>query len=152
MSAIYERILVDLKEAMRNKETQRLQVLRSLKSKILEKEISERKGGDVSLSDEQIQEVLIKAAKQRKDSISQYEEAGRNDLAETEKNELVIIESYLPEMLSEDEIRELVKDAIEKTGAETQSDMGKVMGTIMPQVKGKADGSLVNRIVRDLLG
>ena len=137
---------------MRNKETQRLQVLRSLKSKILEKEISERKGGDVSLSDEQIQEVLIKAAKQRKDSISQYEEAGRNDLAETEKNELVIIESYLPEMLSEDEIRELVKDAIEKTGAETQSDMGKVMGTIMPQVKGKADGSLVNRIVRDLLG
>lgn len=151
MSAIYEKILADLKDAMRNKDTQRLQVLRSLKSKILEREISERKGGDVSLSDEQVQEVLMKSAKQRKESISQYKEAGRADLAQTEEYELGIIEDYLPEMLSEDEIRDIVKNVIDKTGASSKSDMGKVMGTLMPRVKGKADGSVVNRIVRELL-
>ncbi|MBP3191572.1 GatB/YqeY domain-containing protein [Natronogracilivirga saccharolytica] len=151
MSAIYEKILADLKDAMRNKDTQRLQVLRSLKSKILEREISERKGGDVTLSDEQVQQVLMKSAKQRKESISQYKDAGRTDLAQTEEYELGIIEAYLPEMLSEDEIRDIVKNVIDKIGASSKSDMGKVMGTLMPRVKGKADGSVVNRIVRELL-
>jgi len=151
MSSTYEKILRDLKEAMRTKDTPRLQVLRSLKAKILEKEISERKGSDATLSDSQVQEVLMKAAKQRKDSISQFRDAGRTDLQETEEYELKVIESYLPEMMSEAEIRGLASEVIENTGAASPSDMGKVMGALMPKVKGKADGTLVNRIVRELL-
>ncbi len=151
MSSTYEKILQDLKEAMRAKDTPRLQVLRSLKAKILEKEISERKGSDATLSESQVREVLMKAAKQRKDSISQYREAGRVDLQETEEYELKVIESYLPEMMSEDAVRAIASDIIGKTGASSPSDMGKVMGALMPQVKGKADGAVVNRVVRELL-
>ncbi|TVQ70836.1 MAG: GatB/YqeY domain-containing protein [Balneolaceae bacterium] len=151
MSSTYEKILHDLKEAMRSKDAPRLQVLRSLKAKILEREISERKGSDATLSESQVQEVLMKAAKQRKDSISQYRDAGRTDLLETEEYELKVIESYLPEMMSEDEIRSLASEVIGKTGASSPSDMGKVMGALMPKVKGKADGALVNRVVRELL-
>ncbi len=151
MSTTYDKIAQDLKDAMRSKDTPRLQVLRSLKAKILEKEISERKGSDVALKEEQVHEVLMKAAKQRKDSISQYREAGRDDLAETEEYELHVIESYLPEMLSEDKIRLMAREVIEDTNASSMSDMGKVMGSLMPKVKGKADGALVNRVVRELL-
>ncbi len=151
MSTTYEKIAQDLKNAMRSKDAPRLQVLRSLKSKILEKEISERKGGNVVLRDEQVHEVLMKAAKQRKDSIAQFKEAGRDDLADTEEYELKIIETYLPEMLSEEKLRRLAKEVIEDTKATSMSDMGKVMGSLMPKVKGKADGALVNRVVRELL-
>jgi len=151
MSSTYEKILRDLKEAMRTKDTPRLQVLRSLKAKILEKEISERKGSDATLSDSQVQEVLMKAAKQRKDSISQFRDAGRTDLQDTEEYELNVIESYLPEMMSEAEIRALASEVIDNTGAASPSDMGRVMGALMPKVKGKADGALVNRVVRELL-
>ncbi len=151
MSTTYDKIVQDLKDAMRSKDAPRLQVLRSLKAKILEKEISERKGTDVTLAENQVHEVLMKAAKQRKDSISQYKDAGRNDLAETEEYELTVIESYLPEMLSEDEIRTMASKVLEKTGASSPSDMGKVMGALMPKVKGKADGAMVNRVVRELL-
>ncbi len=152
MSKTYDTILSDLKDAMKSRETKKLQVLRSLKSKILEKEISERKGSDVTLHEEQVHEVLMKAAKQRKDSISQFSDAGRTDLAEAEEYELKIIESYLPRMLDEDEIRNIASEIIEKTGASSSSDMGKVMGSLMPRVKGKADGALVNKVVRELLG
>lgn len=151
MSSTYDKILQDLKTAMKEKDRELLQVLRSLKSKILEKEISERKGEAVSLRDEQVREVLLKAAKQRKDSLEQYLEAGRDDLAQAEAYELKVIETYLPEMLSEDEIKNLAQEVIDKTGAASPSDMGKVMGQLMPKVKGKADGALVNRIVRELL-
>ncbi len=151
MSSTYEKIVIDLKDAMRTKDAPRLQVLRSLKARILEKEISERKGSEVVLKEDQVHEVLMKAAKQRKDSLSQYKEAGRDDLAEKEEYELRVIESYLPEMLPEEEIRILANEVIENTGASTISDMGKVMGALMPKVKGKADGSLVNRVVRELL-
>ncbi len=151
MSATYEKIIHDLKEAMRAKDAPRLQVLRSLKAKVLEKEISERKGRDVTLTDDQVRDVLMKSAKQRKDSLAQYKDAGRSDLAKTEEYELGVIESYLPEMMSDDEIRDLASEAIEKTGASSSSDMGKVMGVLMPKVKGKADGAVVNRFVRELL-
>lgn len=151
MSATYEKIVRDLKEAMRTKDAPRLQVLRSLKAKILEKEISERKGSDVTLGEDQVREVLMKAAKQRKDSISQYKDAGRRDLAETEEYELGVIESYLPKMMTEDEIRALASKVIGNLEPSSPSDIGKVMGAMMPKVKGKADGALVNRVVRELL-
>lgn len=144
-------ILEELKSAMKQKKADRLRVLRSLKAKILEKEISERKGGESELSDEQIVEVLMKAAKQRKESIDQFEEGGRDDLVQKEKMELEIIEEFLPEMMDEDEVRTAVRAQIEKLGATGMQDMGKVMGVMMGKLKGKAEGSLVSRIVKEEL-
>ncbi len=149
--SIQDQILSDLKEAMKNKEKDRLKVLRSLKSKLLEREISERKGGEASLSDEQVTEVLMKAAKQRKESIEQFQEGGRDDLVASEEQELQIIESYLPEMLSEEEIRDIARQKIEQLGAENMADMGKVMGAMMSELKGQAEGSLVSKVVKEEL-
>lgn len=149
--SIQEQILSDLKDAMKNKEKDRLNVLRSLKSKLLEREISERKGGEATLSDEQVIEVLMKAAKQRKESIEQFKEGGRNDLVENEQKELDIIESYLPEMLSEEEIRDIARQKIDELGAENMADMGKVMGVMMSELKGQAEGSLVSKVVKEEL-
>lgn len=149
--ALKEQILKDLKEAMKSKDQRRLQVLRSLKAKLLEKEISERKGGEASLSEEQSLEVLMKAAKQRKESISQFEQGNRNDLAEVEKAELAIIEEYLPKMMSEEEIAKVVEEKISALGATGPQDMGKVMGPVMGALKGKADGGQVNKIVKQKL-
>ncbi|MFH5832086.1 GatB/YqeY domain-containing protein [Halalkalibaculum sp. DA3122] len=149
--SIQDQILSDLKEAMKNKEKDRLKVLRSIKSKLLEREISERKGGEASLSDEQVTEVLMKAAKQRKESIEQFREGGRDDLVASEQKELDIIESYLPEMLSEEEIRDIARQKIEELGAENMADMGKVMGVMMSELKGQAEGSLVSKVVKEEL-
>lgn len=149
--SLKSKILDDLKSAMKAKDADRLNVLRSLKAKLLEKEISERKGGEASLSDEQVVDVLMKAAKQRKESIDQFEEGGRDDLAKKERYELEIIEDYLPEMMDEDAIRVVVKDQIEKMGAETIADMGKVMGALMGRLKGKAEGGTISRIVKEEL-
>ena len=143
--------MADLKQAMKNKEQDRLRVLRSIKSKLLEREINERKEGEATLSDEQATEVLMKAAKQRKESIEQFEEGGRNDLADSDRKELEIIESYLPEMLSEEEVRDIARDKIEELGAEDMSDMGQVMGALMQELKGKAEGSLVSKVVKEEL-
>ena len=148
---IKDKILEDLKSAMKQKDADRLRVLRSLKAKILEKEISERKGGESQISDEQVIEVLMKAAKQRKESIDQFTQGGRDDLVEKEKEELAIIEEFLPKMMSEDEIRASVKEQITQLGASGMSDMGKVMGVMMGKLKGKADGSIVSRVVKEEL-
>lgn len=149
---IQEQIIADIKEAMKAKDQDKLRVLRSLKSKLMEKEISERKGGEAKLTDEQAVEVLMKAAKQRKESIDQFKDGGRDELAANEEKELEIIESYLPEMMDEEEVRKVVKEKIETLGASGMQDMGKVMGPLMGQLKGKADGSLVSKVVKEELG
>lgn len=149
---IQDQINSDIKEAMKAKQQDKLRVLRSLKAKLMEKEISERKAGDAKLTNEQSVEVLMKAAKQRKESIEQFEDGDRMDLAENEKKELEIIEAYLPEMMTEDEVREAVKTKIDQLGASGMQDMGKVMGPLMGQLKGKAEGSMVSRIVKEELG
>jgi hypothetical protein len=143
-----ERILSDLTAAMKAKEAQRLQVLRSLKAKLLEKEIEMRSGGHAEITEEDAIAVLTKAAKQRKESIQQFIDGHRPDLAEKEQAELAIIESYLPEPMSEDEIIAIIDAKIEQVGASGLQDLGKVMGPIMGQLKGKADGGLVNRLVK----
>ncbi len=148
---VKETILADLITAMKAKDSTRLQVLRSLKAKLLEKEIEQRSGGKAELSNEDALAVLIKAAKQRKESIVQYTAGNRLDLVEVEKIELEIIESYLPAPMSEDEIIELIDNQINKVGAADIQDIGKVMGPIMGQLKGKADGSLVNKLVKQRL-
>lgn len=149
--ALKDQIMDDLKQAMKNRQQDRLRVLRSLKSKLLEREINERKDGEGTISDEQSIEVLMKAAKQRKESIEQFEEGGRDDLAEAEKQELEIIESYLPTMMSEEEVREAVRQKIDELGAETMADMGQVMGVLMQELKGKTEGSTVSKVVKEEL-
>ncbi len=149
--SVKDQIFSDLKDAMKAKDADKLRVLRSIKAKMMEAEIAERKGGDASLSDEKAIQVLTKAAKQRKESIEQFENGGREDLAANEKVELEIIEAYLPEMMSEDEVRDIVKQRIAAVGATGPQDMGKVMGPLMGQLRGKADGSLVSQLVKEEL-
>jgi uncharacterized protein YqeY len=149
--SLKQQIISDLTAAMKAKEADKLTVLRSIKTEIQKAEIALRKGDTNDLSDQATLDVLTKAAKQRKDSIEQFEAAKREDLASKERFELEIIQSYLPKQLSEEEITTLVKEVIQTTGASAPSDMGKVMGALMPKVKGKADGGLVNKIVRELL-
>ncbi|MCC5932958.1 MAG: GatB/YqeY domain-containing protein [Candidatus Cyclonatronum sp.] len=151
--ALYDTLLADLKESMKAREERRTLVLRSLKSGVLEKEITNRTGGARSeITDELVIEVITKAAKQRRDSLDQYRNAGREDLAEIEEQELAIIETYLPKQLSKEEVEAIVDEVIAQTGAASVKDMGKVMGQLMPKVKGKADGKLVNTVVRERLG
>ena len=144
---IKERLMEDMKEALRSKDKIRLSTIRMINSLIKNAEIDKR--GE--LTEEEIVQLLRKYAKQRKEAIEMYEKGGRQDLVEKEKRELEIVESYLPEELSEEEIRKLVREAIEEVGASSPKDLGKVMKVVMPKVKGRADGSLVNRIVREML-
>jgi len=104
------------------------------------------------LNDEEVLQVVSREVKKRKDSIEAFEGAGRSELAEKEKEELAVLMSYMPEQLSEVVIRDLVKKAIEQSGAKGEKEIGKAMAILSSQVKGKADGALVNRIVRELLG
>lgn len=150
--SIQDKIIADIKEAMKAKNQDKLRVLRSLKAKLMEKEISERKDGEAKLSDEQAVEVLMKAAKQRKESIEQFEDGDRKDLAENEKKELALIEEYLPEMMDEAEVRKIVQEKIKALSASGPEHMGQVMGPLMGQLKGKAEGSLVSKIVKEELG
>ncbi|MFQ5571870.1 MAG: GatB/YqeY domain-containing protein [Rhodothermales bacterium] len=149
--SIKEKLTQDLKQAMRMKDAVRLRTIRSLRAAIQEKEIAERKGGEATLSEEQHLAVLQKQAKQRRDAIAQFEEAGREDLVAKEREELEIIETYLPQQLGDEEIRKVVQDIIQATGAATIRDMGKVMGGAMKQLKGRADGRRINEIARALL-
>ena len=148
---IVEQLQSDMKAAMKAKDAVRLRTIRSLRSAIMAKEIDMRTDGEASISDEEAMAVLQKQAKQRRDSIEQYLAAGRDDLREVEEEELLIIESYLPQQLSLDEIRSEVKAVIESTGASGMQDMGKVMGQAMGLMKGKADGKLVQQAARELL-
>lgn len=146
-----EKIVSDLKDAMRAGEATRRDTLRLLDSAIKNTEI-EKKKRETGLSDEEVLEVIGKAVKQRQDSIRQFEEGGRPELAEKEKIELEILMPYLPAQLSENEIRIIVKDVIAETGATSPADLGKIMGQIMAKVKGKADGNVVRALAQEELG
>ena len=137
----------DLKEAMRNKDVIKRTVLRTVLSEIRNTEIAKQN----TLDDSGIEVVITKQAQQRKDSIEAYITAERHDLVDKETQELNILSSYLPEQMSDGEVREIVKSAIRDVGAENISDMGKVMGVIMPKVRGRADGKVVNGMVTQIL-
>ena len=137
----------DMKTAMKAKEKETLQVIRMLKASLQNEQI--KVGRD--LTEEEELTVLSREMKQRRDSLTEFEKADRQDLAEKAKGEITIVEKYLPAQLTEDEIRQIVVAAIEKTGAVSPKEFGKVMGAVMPQVKGKADGNQVNAIVKELL-
>ncbi len=141
----------DLKAAMLAKDRVRTRTIRSLRAALLEKEIELRVGGEAEVSDEVAIAVLQKQAKQRRDSIEQFEKADREDLAVSEREELVVIQSYLPKQLSEEEIRREVLEVIEETDASSMKDMGRVMGPVMSRLKGKADGRIVQTVVKESL-
>ena len=137
----------DLKDAMRNKEALRRTVLRTMLSEIRNAEINSQ----TTLDDEGIISVLTKQVQQRKDSVEAYNAANRQDLVDKETEEINIISVYLPDQLPPEEIEGIIKAAILETGASSLSDMGKVMGCVMPQVRGRADGKIVNTIVTEIL-
>lgn len=142
------KIFEDLKTAMRAGDKVGTSVLRMLNSEIKNKEIALGS----ALSDEAVLQVVSSQAKKRRDSIEAYEKGGRPDLAEQEKVELKILTRYLPEQVNEAEIRKSVSAAISELGAKSPSEMGKVMGVLVPRLKGKADNSLVSKIVKEELG
>ncbi|MGH9868127.1 MAG: GatB/YqeY domain-containing protein [Candidatus Polarisedimenticolia bacterium] len=146
-------IAEDLKAAMKSQSKNRLEVLRMARARMQEAEVALRAemGRDYELSDEESIKVLAAYAKQRRDSIEAYRKAGREDLAAQEEAELAIVQEYLPKQLGEDEVRAIVKEAIDSTGATSPRQMGAVMKAVMPKVQGAADGKLISRIVNEML-
>ncbi len=143
-----DRISEDIKTAMKAKDKIRLETVRSIKKLILEKEVSLRPSGQDTLTETQEMEVLSQLAKQRRDSIEQYRNAKRDDLADLEAQELAILEEYLPEQLSDEEIITVVDEIIAQTGVNSVKQMGKVMGPVMEKLKGRADGQKIQAIVK----
>lgn len=149
--SLKDRISDDIKTAMKAKDKVRLETVRSIKKVILDRETLVRPNGQDALTPDQELEALTQLAKQRKDSIEQYQKANRDDLAAQEVQELAIIEEYLPPQLSDGEVEAVIDALIAQTGASSPKDMGKVMGPAMQQLKGKADGVKVQALVQSKL-
>jgi len=145
--ALLASVLRMLLSAILNKEKEKRYKLSKEKSELTEEELE--KGSQ--LTDEEVIEVISSEVKKRKESILEFEKGEREDLVEKEKKELDILQKYLPEQLSEEEIKKLAREAIDKTGAKEIKDMGRAMAELMPSVKGKAEGALVSKIVKELL-
>lgn len=147
--SLKEKLTEDMKQAMKAKEAgkTRLSVIRMVRAAIKQVEIDGKK----ELNDDDVLAIIAKEVKMRKDSMAEFEHAGRQDLVEQQEQEIAVLMPYLPEQLSEAEIRDLVKEAVAASGATTAKEMGKVMALLMPKVKGRADGKLVNTIVREAL-
>ncbi|MXY21455.1 MAG: GatB/YqeY domain-containing protein [Dehalococcoidia bacterium] len=141
------RLSDDMKQAMRNRDVLRRDVIRYLRSEVRNQEIRDQK----ELDDAGVIQVLSRQAQQRRDSIEVYRDADRQDLVEKEESELSVILSYLPQQMTSEEIADLVQQVVAEVGASGPADMGKVMGAIMPQVRGKAEGREVNAIVQQTL-
>jgi uncharacterized protein YqeY len=144
---VFEQIEKDTIEALKSGDKARVTVLRGLKSDLKYKQIE---AGD-KITEEQAIEVLSSAAKKRRDSIEQFRNGGREDLAQQEESELELITVYLPKQLTAKELREMASAAIAEVGAESPRDMGEVMKSLMPQIKGKADGKMVSKLIAELL-
>ena len=147
MSELKQRITDDMKSAMKAKDKQALKAVRMILGAIKQKEVDDR----IELDDAQVLTVIQKMVKQRKDSISQFSDAGRTDLVEVEEAELVVINSYMPEQLSDEEVSVAVDKAITNSGANSMKDMGKLMGMLKSQLDGQADMGLVSRLIKDKL-
>jgi len=140
--------LQDVKDAMRSRDKPRLATLRLITAAIKQQEVDER----IELEDAQVLALLDKMCKQRRESISQFEKAGRDDLIAQEVSELELIQTYLPEQLGEDEIAALIDEAMAATGAASIKDMGKVMGQLKPKLQGRADMGAVSAMIKAKLG
>lgn len=140
MSGLHDRLKEAMKDAMRAKQKERLTTIRLALSAIKQVEVDTRE----TLDDTAILAILDKLVKQRRDSIKQYEDAGRQELADIEKAEIDVLQEFLPQPLTDEEINTLIEDAVAKTGAESMKDMGKVMGMLKPQLQGRADMGAVS--------
>ena len=145
---LYEKIQSDMYTAMKAGEKEKASTLRTVLAKLKDKQIDARE----PLSEKDEIKVLQTLVKQRKESIDLYQKGGRSELAEAESFELEIINTYLPEMMNEDDVRKLIEEIIEQTGAQSMADLGKVMPQIMKQGKGLIDGKTAQRIVSEMLG
>jgi len=145
--ALREQLTEDIKTAMKARETERLNALRLLSAAVKQREVDER----ITLDDAAMVSVIEKMIKQRKDSISQYEKAQRQDLADKEKYEISVIEAYMPKQLSQAEVEAVIAEVIAATGAKSAADMGKVMGAVKPRLAGKADMGRVSALVKTKL-
>ena len=148
MSELKARITADMKQAMRDKDKDKLQTIRMLTAAIKQREVDER----IELADADVLGLVEKLVKQRREAEKQYLDGGRPELAAQEVAEAELLMAYLPEQLSDDELTALIDDAIAKTGAESMRDMGKVMGIVQGQAKGKADMGKVSGLVKAKLG
>ncbi|WP_077616434.1 GatB/YqeY domain-containing protein [Caenibacillus caldisaponilyticus] len=144
---LLDQLTRDMKEAMKQKDKDRLSCIRMLKASLQNEAIKLGK----ELSEEDALNVLTRELKQRNDSLQEFKDAGRDDLIEKVQHEIEIIKSYMPEPLSDEELEKLVDETIAEIGASSKSDIGKVMQRIMPKVKGRADGGKVNRLVQSRL-
>lgn len=144
MSELKQRISTEMKAAMRAKDKARLGTIRLIMSEIKRIEVDER----IELDDTRVLAVLDKMQKQRRDSISQFDTAGRQDLVDLERQELEVIKTFLPQPLTEQELADLIAQAISTTAAQSMQDMGKVMAIIKPQIQGRADAAAVSRLVK----
>ncbi len=142
--SLLERLNQDMKDAMRNKDKVKLSVIRMVKASLQNEAI---KLGKDELSEEEELTVLTKELKQRNDSLHEFKKAGRDDLVEKSDIELNVLQVYMPEQLSNEELEEIILQTIEEVNATSKKEMGKVMGALMPKVKGKADGTKVNQLV-----
>lgn len=145
--ALKEQLLADLKASMKAKDTVKKSTVTMIRAAILQVE----KDNKVELGDAEIQEIIAKQMKQRRDALDEFKKAERDDLIAQTEAEMRVIEAYLPKQLTQEEIEAIVDETIKETGAESVKDMGKIMGALMPKVKGLADGKLVNQIVREKL-
>ena len=142
--SLKEKLLQDMKDAMKNKETIRKNTIQLVRSGVLQIE-------KVELDDSGVIDVIAKELKKRRDSLPEFEKSGRMDLIENLNKEIEVLLAYLPEQLSEGEIKQIVQDTINEVGATTMKDMGKVMGAVSPKVKGRADNKIVSGFVKELL-
>ena len=142
-----DRLTDDMKQAMKDKNKSVLSTIRMMRASVKNQEIELKR----PLDDNEILDVLSREIKQRKDSLQEFEKAGRHDLVENVAAEIEVISKYLPEQLTEEEIQEIVRQTIQELGASSKADMGKVMGALMPKTKGRADGKLVNQAVQKFL-
>lgn len=142
-----QRLQADMKAAMKGGNKERLNVIRLINAAIKQREVDER----IQLDDQEVIKVLDKMSKQRRESISQYEAAGRTDLSAAEQAELVIIQDYLPQALSADEIAGMIDAALQESGAVAPNDMGKVMALLKPRMQGRADMSAVSALIKQRL-
>ncbi|MEV3091664.1 GatB/YqeY domain-containing protein [Paenibacillus larvae] len=145
--SLSERLNEDMKQAMKSQDKFKLSVIRMVKASIKNLEIDQHK----TLDDNEVLDVLSREIKQRKDSLQEFKQAGRDDLVQKLEAEIAILMEYMPQQLSEEEIKVIVQQTIQEVGATSKADMGKVMGALMPKVKGRADGNLVNQLVQQSL-
>ncbi len=142
--SLKEKLQDDLKSSMKNKDTIRKSVITLVRAAIKQYEVDNR----IELGDDEVIEIISKQLKQRKDSLVEFEKAGRDDLIEETKSEIQVLEEYLPQQLSEEELEQIVIETIAQVGATSMKDMGKIMSTIKPKTAGRADGRKINELVK----